>query len=93
MGPKNSPKIVQITVILRETDSWLDSQNIHMKFVQILAMQVFKCKIKNVFFWNAFKTKLDGAIPPRTLFIKNVKRVAILAILASLVMRETAKKL
>ena len=60
-----------------------------MDFVQILAMQVLKRKMKNVFFWNAFKVQLITAIPARTLFIKNVKRVAILA---SLAMRETTKK-
>ena len=92
IGPRNSPKIVQIAVIVPETDSCLDSLDIHMKFVQIFAMQVLKRKMKSVFFWNAFKTQLIPPIPAGTLFIKNVKRVAILAILASLVMRETTKK-
>ena len=77
IGPQNHPKKSQITVVLRETDSWLDSQNIHMDFVQILVMQVLKRKMKNVFFWNAFQVQLITAIPAKTLFIKNVKRVAI----------------
>ena len=54
IGPRNYPKIVQIAVIVRETDSWLDSLDIHMKFVQIFAMQVLKRKMKNAYFLEPF---------------------------------------
>ena len=56
IGPKNSPKITQIAVILRETDSWLDSQNIHMNFVQILVVHVPKRKLKMYFFGTLLKS-------------------------------------
>ena len=54
--PQNSPKITQIAVILRETDSWLDSQNIHMNFVQILVVQLPKRKSKIHFFGTLLKS-------------------------------------
>ena len=58
--PKSDPKIVQkitqIAVILRETDSWLDSQNIHMNFVQILVVQLPKRESKIHFFGTLLKS-------------------------------------
>ena len=54
MGPPNRPKKWQIVAILRETDSWLDSQNVHMKFVQISTMPVLKRKMKNAHFLEPF---------------------------------------
>ena len=56
IGPPNSSKITQIVVILRETDSWLDSQNIHMNFVQILVVQLSKRKLKIPFFGTLLKS-------------------------------------
>ena len=54
--PQNSPKITKIAVILRETDSWLNSQNIHMNFVQILVVQLSKRKLKMYFFGTLLKS-------------------------------------
>ena len=81
-SPKSDPEIVQkitqIAVILRETDSWLDSQNIHMKFVQILAMQVFKRKMKNIVFRTLLNPPLELHVPAGTLFYQECQKRLIL---------------
>ena len=56
IGPKNSPKISQITVTIGETDSWPDSQNIPLDFVQILVVHVPKRELKMYFFGTLLKS-------------------------------------
>ena len=56
IGPQNSQKIIEITVTLRETDSWPDSQNIPLDLIQILVVQLPKRESKMYFFGTLLKS-------------------------------------